>query len=126
MRRMIEWAWSLHLLGSVSCCLILRNLSVRRRVLNSCRDLLRMGDVHCMARTWHLDRVTVGTLGIPPLQFGIDGSVRTCDQHPTRLAPPRSGSDDGFEVVGEIWHLRPRHECGLIRRQISCEIFVEL
>src|SRR5262249_47205429 len=40
------------------------------------------GDIYRLARARYLNRVTVCQLGIPPLQFGIDRSVRTCDQHP--------------------------------------------
>src|SRR6516162_7567684 len=99
---------------------------MRCRVFDCCRDLLWMGDVHRVARTEYLDRVTVGSLCIPPLEFEIDGSVRPCYQHPTRLGPPRRSGDHGFKFVGEIWHLRPCHECGLRDGKIGREIFVEL
>src|SRR5215469_6380026 len=95
-------------------------------VFDCCRDLFGMGDIHRVARTGYLDRVTVSPPGIPPLKFGIDGSVRPCYQHPTWLGPPRRSGDHGFKVVGEIWHLRPCHECGLAGGKIGCKVFTEL
>src|SRR5437879_5044551 len=72
------------------------------------------------------DLVTVGSFGIPPFEVGVDRSVFCCDQHPARFASPRSCGDDGFEIVSEVEHLRSRHQSGLLRRQISCEVLIKL
>jgi hypothetical protein len=36
------------------------------------------------------------------------------------------GGDDGFEIVGEVEYLRARHERGLLRRQVGCEVLMKL
>lgn len=77
-------------------------LRMHCRLLDCCRNLLWMGDINRMARAGYLNRVAFCPIGIPPLQFGIDGSVRPRYQHPTRPGSPRGSSDNGFEVVSEI------------------------
>ena len=42
------------------------------------------------------------------------------------LGSPRSCRDDCFEIVGQVEHLRSRHESGLFRRQIGCEVLMKL
>src|SRR6185369_13370920 len=66
------------------------------------------------------------SLGIPPLQVGIDGSIFRRYQHPTRFASPRRCCDNSFEIVGGVEHLRSRHENGLLSRQVGCEILMKL
>jgi hypothetical protein len=39
---------------------------------------------------------------------------------------PRSCGENRFEIVSGIEHLRPRHESGLLRRQVGCEVFMKL
>jgi hypothetical protein len=46
--------------------------------------------------------------------------------HPTWFASPRSSGDDGLEIVRCVEYLRSRHECGLLRRQISRRVLMEL
>src|SRR5882724_5776512 len=69
--------------------------------------------------------MALGSLGIPPLQVGIDGSIFCRYQHPTRFASPRSCRDDCFEIVSCVEHLRSRHESGLLSRQIGCEVLMK-
>jgi hypothetical protein len=66
--------------------------------------------------------VAVGSRGVPPLEVGVDGSVVTGYQHPAWFAPPRGRSDDCFEIVSFVRHLRPPHESGLFGRQVGREI----
>src|SRR4029077_13153578 len=72
------------------------------------------------------DLVTLGSLGIPAFEVGVDGSVFCRYQHPARLASPRRRRDDCFEIVGQVEHLRSRHESGLLSRQVGCEVLMEL
>ncbi len=72
------------------------------------------------------DLVTVGARGIPALEVGVDGSVCSCYQHPSWFAFPRSRGDNCLEVVGEIGHLRSRHESGLLRGEVGCEVLMKL
>src|SRR6476660_9082974 len=70
--------------------------------------------------------MTLGPLGIPAFEVGVDGSVFCRDQHPARFASPRGRRDDCFEIVSGVEHLRSRHESGLLSRQVGCEVLMEL
>ena len=70
--------------------------------------------------------MALGSLGIPPLQVRIDGSIFRRDQHPTRFAPPRRCRDDGFEIVSRVEHLRSRHESRLLSTKVGCEVLMKL
>src|ERR1700694_1604030 len=70
--------------------------------------------------------MTFGPCGIPPFEVGVDGSVFSRHQHPTRFAFPRRCGDDCFEIVSQVQHLRSRHECGLCGRQVGCEVLMKL
>src|SRR6266446_8190476 len=70
--------------------------------------------------------MTLRSFGIPPFEVGIDGSVLLRYQHPARFASPRRCGDDRFEIVSGVEHLRSRHERGLFRRQVGCEVFMKL
>src|SRR5882724_6479876 len=70
--------------------------------------------------------MALGSLGIPPLQVGIDGSIFCRYQHPTRFASPRGSGDDCFEIVSCVEHLRSRHESGLLSRQVGGEVLMKL
>ena len=72
------------------------------------------------------DLVAVGARGIPRFEIGIDGFCLLGYQHPARFASQPSGGDDGFEIVGEVEYLRARHESGLLRRQVGCEVLMKL
>ena len=89
-------------------------------------NLLRPGDVDRVAGACDFDFVAVGSRGIPAFEVGVDGSVCCRYQHPARFASPRSGGDDGFEIVGEVEYLRAGHETGLLRRQVGCEVLMKL
>src|SRR6266478_7874553 len=79
-----------------------------------------------MAGAWDFDRVALGSCGVPPFEIRVDGSVLCRDQHPARFASPRRRGDDGFEIVGQVEHLRSRHESGLLSRQVGCEVLMKL
>src|SRR6266478_9540803 len=79
-----------------------------------------------MAGAWDFDRVALGSCGVPPFEIRIDGSVFCRDQHPARFASPRRRGDDGFEIVGQVEHLRSRHESCLLSRQVGCEVLMKL
>ena len=79
-----------------------------------------------MAGACDFDRVALGSLGIPPFEVGVDGSVFRRYQHPARFASPRSRGDDCFEIVSEVEDLRSRHESGLLSRQVGCEVLMKL
>src|SRR5882762_9207576 len=70
--------------------------------------------------------MTLGSFCIPPFEVGVDGSVFCRYQHPAWFASPRSRGDDCFEIVSCIEHLRSRHESGLLRRQVGCEVLMKL
>src|SRR6266487_6620016 len=70
--------------------------------------------------------VTLSSFGIPPFEVGVDGSVFCRYQHPARFVFPRSRGDDCLEIVGQVEHLRSRHESGLLRRQVGCEVLMKL
>src|SRR5258705_599390 len=100
--------------------------SVRCSFFDQCCNLLRPGDVDRVTGTWDFDLVAVGSCGIPPFEVGIDGPVFCRYQHPARFASPCRRGDDRFEIVSKVEHLRSRHECGLLNRQICCKILVKL
>src|SRR4029077_2851170 len=47
-------------------------------------------------------------------------------QHPARFASPRRRGDDCIEIGSCVEHLRSRHEGGLLRRQVGCEVLMKL
>jgi hypothetical protein len=94
-------------------------------LIQSC-NLLWPGNVDCVAGAGDFDFMAVGACCIPPFEIGIYGSVCCGYQHPTRFASPRSGGDDGFEIVAEVEYLRARHERGLLRGQVGCEVLMKL
>ena len=69
-----------------------------------------------MAGAGDFDLMAVGSCGVPALEVGVDGSVRSRYQRPAWFASPRNRGDDGFEIIGEVEYLRARHETGLLRR----------
>ena len=79
-----------------------------------------------MAGARNFDFVAVGSRGIPPFEIGINGSVAAGYQHPAWLASPRSRGDYCFEIVRFVQHLRPRHERGVLSRQVGCEVLMKL
>src|SRR5580704_10625525 len=85
-----------------------------------------MRNVHAVTGACDFDSVALGSLGVPAFQIRIDGSVAARDEHPAGLASPRGDGDDTFEIVAKVEDLRARHKSGLLRRQVSCEIFVKL
>src|SRR6266404_2151788 len=100
--------------------------SVRCSFFDQSCNLLWLGDVDRVARARDFDLVTLGSFGVPPFEVRVDGSVFCRYQHPTRFTSPCGRSDDCFEIVGQVEHLRSRHESGLLRRQIGCEILMKL
>src|SRR6266550_1991042 len=70
--------------------------------------------------------MALGSFGIPPFEIGVDGSVFCRYQHPARFASPRGRGDDCFKIVGQVEHLRSRHESSLLRRQIGGEVLMKL
>src|SRR6266851_5629994 len=100
--------------------------SVRCSFFDQSCNLLRPGGVDRVAGAWDFDLVAVGSCGIPPFQVRFDGSICCRYQHPARFASPRSRGDDCFEIVSFVQHLRPRHESGLLRRQVGCEVLMKL
>src|SRR6266850_5722885 len=70
--------------------------------------------------------MALGSLGIPPLQVRIDGSIASRHYHPARFASPRRCRDNSFEIVSKVEHLRSCHESGLFSRQVGCEILMKL
>ena len=49
--------------------------SMRRSFFDQSRNLFRPGDVNSMAGARGFHRVSLGSRGVPTLEFGIDGSV---------------------------------------------------
>src|SRR5208282_2256078 len=74
----------------------------------------------------NFDFVAVSSRGIPPFEIGVNGSVASGYQHPAWLTSPRSSGDYCFEIVRFVQHLRPRHERGLLCRQVGCEVLMKL
>src|SRR5438445_8681560 len=70
--------------------------------------------------------MALGSCGVPPFEIRVDGSVFCRYQHPAWFASPRSRGDNRFEIVSCIEHLRSRHESGLLRRQVGCEVLMKL
>src|SRR6267142_4739247 len=89
-------------------------------------NLLWPGDVDRVAgaRDFHL--VTVGSCRVPAFEVGVDSSICACHQYPAWFGSPRSRGDNSFEVVGEIGHLRPRHESSLLRGKVGRKVFMKL
>jgi hypothetical protein len=59
-------------------------------------------------------------------EVGVDGSVASGYQHPAWFSSPSRRGDDRFEIVSSVQHLRPRHERGLLGRQVGCEVLMKL
>ena len=115
-------------LEEATCYLTLRVLlpSVRCGIFDQSCNLLWPGYVDRVTGAGDFDLVGVGSCGIPPFDVRVDGSVFCGYQHPAWFAFPRSRGDNCFEVVGEIGHLRSRHESGLLRREVGCEVLMKL
>src|ERR1700688_2464903 len=79
-----------------------------------------------MAGSCEFDLVAVSSCGIPAFQVGADGSVCSRNQHPAWLASPCGCGDSRFEIVGEVKHLGSRHESGLLRGEVGCEVRLKL
>src|SRR5205814_2529799 len=101
-------------------------LSGRCSFFDQSCDFLRMRDVNSVTGARDFDLMALGSLGIPPLQVGIDSSIFRRYQHPTRFASPRRCRDNSFEIVSCVEHLRSRHERGLLSRQVGSEVFMKL
>src|ERR1700688_207495 len=99
---------------------------VRCGFFDHSRDLFRPGDVDRVAGAGDFDLVTVGSCGIPAFEVWVDGPVFCRYQHPARFASPCSCSDDCFEIVSEVEHLRSRHESGLLSRQVGRKVLMKL
>src|SRR4051812_5597807 len=89
-------------------------------------DFLWPRDVDRVTGARDFDFVALGSLGIPPLQVWIDGSVISRYQHPAWSASPGRCRDHSLEVVSGVEHLRSCHEGGLLSRKIGGEVFVKL
>src|SRR5713226_5194841 len=100
--------------------------TVRRSLFDESCNFLRPGDVYRVAGACDLDLVAVGSGGVPTFEVGVDGPVCSRYQHPAGFAFPCSRGDNCFEVVGEIGHLRSRHESGLLRGEVGCEVLMKL
>src|SRR5437868_4571368 len=70
--------------------------------------------------------MTLGSFSVPPFEVRVDGPVLCRYQHPTRFASPRRCGDDCFEIVGQVEHLRSRHESSLLSRKVGCEVLMKL
>src|ERR1700730_13060500 len=70
--------------------------------------------------------MAMSSLGVPPFKLRVDGSVFCRYQHPAWFASPRRRGDGCFEIVSGVEYLRPRHERGLLRRQVVCEVLMKL
>jgi len=99
---------------------------VRCGIFDQSCNLLWPGYVDRVTGAGDFDLVGVGSCGIPPFEVRVDGSVFCGYQHPAWFAFPRSRGYNCFEVVGEIGHLRSRHESGLLRREVGCEVLMKL
>src|SRR6266403_4803044 len=97
--------------GLVCICVWL--LRVRGSLFDQSCNFLRPGDVNSVTGARDFDFMALGSLGIPPLQVGIDGSIFCRDQHPTRFASPGRGRENSFEIVSCVEYLRARPEIGL-------------
>src|SRR5712664_152293 len=100
--------------------------SVRCSFFDQSCNLFRSGNVDGVTGSGDFDLMAVGSRGVPAFEVGVDGSICCGYQRPARLASPGSRGDNSFEVVGVIGHLRPRHESGLLRREVGCEVFMKL
>src|SRR5207253_5549602 len=98
--------WFIPPLTNGLVCIYIWLLRVRSRFLDQSCDFLRPGDVNSVTGARDFDLMAIGSLGIPPLQVGIDGSIFRRYQHPTRFASPRRCRDDCFEIVSGVEHLR--------------------
>src|ERR1700675_4128430 len=99
---------------------------VRCGFFDHSRDLFRPGDVDRVAGAGDFDLVTVGSCGIPAFEVWVDGPVFCRYQHPARLAFPCSCSDDCYEIVSEVEHLRSPHESALLGGQAGGEVLMKL
>src|SRR5437660_3468002 len=70
--------------------------------------------------------MAVGSCGIPAFEVGVDGSICCGYQRPARFASPCSRGDDCLKIVGEVEHLGARHQSGLLRREVGCEVLMKL
>jgi len=70
--------------------------SVRRSLSITAATFFGLGHVNRVAGVCDFDRVAVGSLGIPPFEVGVDGSVSSRCQHPDWFASTRSRGDDRF------------------------------
>src|SRR6267143_7291103 len=107
-------------------CIRLCLLRVRGSFFDQSCNFFRPGDVDRVTRPRDFDLVTLGSFGVPPFEVRVDGSVLCRYQHPARFASPRSRGDDCFEIVGQVEDLCARHESGLVRRQVGCEVLMKL
>src|ERR1700683_328918 len=85
-----------------------------------------MRDVDRVTGSGHFDFVAARPLGIPTFEIGVDDSVASGYQHPAWFTSPGRRGDDSFEILSPVQHLRSRHEGGLPRQHVSCEVFVIL
>src|SRR6267378_710195 len=107
-------------------CTRLCLLRVRGSFFDQSCNFFRPGDVDRVTRPRDFDLVTLGSFGVPPFEIRVDGSVLCRYQHPARFASPRSSGDDCFEIIGQVEHLRSRHESSLLSRQVGCEVLMKL
>src|SRR3981081_2188477 len=68
----------------------------------------------------------MSSLGVKPFEVGVDRSIRSGDDHPTRFFCPCRRGDDCLEIVRGVGSLRSRHESGLLHRKIGCKVLMEL
>jgi len=76
--------------------------SVRCGLFDQSCNLFRLGYVDRVTGAGDFDLVTVGSCGVPALDVGVDGSIRSCYQRPAWFASPPSSGDHRFEIVGEV------------------------
>src|SRR6266513_3542197 len=107
-------------------CVCVCLLGVRGRFFDQSCDFVRPRDVNSVTGARDFDLMALGSLGIPPFEVRVDGSVFCRYQHPTRFASPRRCRDYSFEILSCIEHLRSRHASGLLGRQVGCEVLMEL
>src|SRR5690348_18398446 len=85
-----------------------------RSLLDHSRDFLWMRLIHCMARAFDFERITMGARVVPALEIRVDDFITSGDHAPARLRLPRGSTERGAEHLDCSEHLRACHEFGLL------------